>query len=201
MSIKKSKLYTCTGDDGTSSLFNGERRPKCDARFYAIGSVDTLNAHIGVLYEKLCKEQRLGDTVSIEKNVAICNMLIRIMNVLFDTGANLATPIQTSSEQKLTRVGMLTDTVNFLNQDIDFLDSKLTPLRNFILPCGSENAAAAHVARCLCREAERKIVELHNSEDGPVDAVVLQYMNRLSDFLFVVARSIAEYQIPYVKQR
>jgi cob(I)alamin adenosyltransferase len=171
------RIYTRTGDDGTTALGSGERRAKYDLRVAAYGTVDELNATIGLA--------RLHTT----GQAPVDAMLARIQNDLFDLGADLCSPVKgkgpggerlTVSEAQVTR----------LEEEIDGLNAELTPLRSFVLPGGAPAAAALHLARTVCRRAERMIVELAARADEPVSAAVLKYMNRLSDFLFVASRHL-----------
>lgn len=168
------RIYTKTGDDGTTALGTGERRPKYDLRIEAYGTVDETNAAIGVV------RLYTGDLPEFDA------MLGRIQNDLFDLGADLAVP---EREGKAERLRVVTSQVERLERDIDALNDKLKPLTSFVLPGGTPAAAHLHVARTLCRRAERVIVELAAQPGEPVSAAGIQYMNRLSDFLFVASRA------------
>jgi cob(I)alamin adenosyltransferase len=172
--VKLNKIYTKTGDDGSTGLASGERRAKCDARVEAYGDVDEANSAIGLA--------RLS-TVSVPELDA---MLERIQNDLFDLGADLATP---PSDKPLgyEPLRIVTTQVARLEQEIDILNARLSPLRSFVLPGGSAAAAALHLARAISRRAERRMVALAASGEI-VGAPALQFINRLSDFLFVAAR-------------
>ena len=172
--VKLNKIYTRTGDDGTTGLANGERRAKCDSRVEAYGDIDETNSVIGLA--------RLSTAAWPELD----SMLARIQNDLFDLGADLATPPsdQPLGYEPLRIVGAQ---VARLEQEIDALNARLPPLGSFILPGGSPTAAALHLARAVSRRAERRMVAL--SLDGEaVSAPALQFVNRLSDLLFVAAR-------------
>ena len=169
------RIYTRTGDDGTTALGSGERRPKYDPRIAAFGTVDETNAAIGVV--------RLYLQDARELDV----MLGRIQNDLFDLGADLAVP---QREGKAERLRVIASQVERLERDIDALNEKLAPLTSFVLPGGTPAAAYLHLARTICRRAERMMVELAAKPDEPVNAVAIQYMNRLSDFLFVASRAV-----------
>src|SRR6266571_9366792 len=158
------QIYTRTGDDGTTALGSGERRPKHDLRVAAYGTVDETNAVIGVVRLHL-QDARELDT-----------MLGRIQNDLFDLGADLAVP---EREGKAERLRVVASQVERLERDIDALNDKLAPLTSFVLPGGTPAAAHLHVARTICRRAERVVAAL--GED-------VAYMNRLADYLFVAAR-------------
>jgi cob(I)alamin adenosyltransferase len=164
------KIYTRTGDDGTTALGSGERLPKHALRIAAYGTVDETNAALGMA--------RLHTSGELDA------ILGRIQNDLFDLGADLFVPDR--GQAQALRV---TDAqVARLESEIDHLNARLTPLRSFVLPGGSPAAAALHVARTVCRRAERLIVELAGTAGEEVGGPVLRYMNRLSDLLFVASR-------------
>jgi cob(I)alamin adenosyltransferase len=167
------KIYTRTGDDGTTALGSGERRPKYDLRVSAYGTVDETNAAIGVV------------RLHLADNPALDRMLGLIQNDLFDLGADLAVP---QREGKAERLRMLASQVERLERDIDTLNAELAPLTSFVLPGGTPASAHLHLARTICRRAERVIVELAARPEEPVSEAGIQYMNRLSDFLFVASR-------------
>jgi cob(I)alamin adenosyltransferase len=167
------RIYTRTGDDGTTALGNGERRPKHDLRVSAYGTVDETNAAIGVVRVHL-------------KDAPLDAMLGMIQNDLFDLGADLAVP---QREGKSERLRVLASQVERLERDIDSLNEKLAPLTSFVLPGGTPAAAYLHLARTICRRAERIMVELAARPEEPVSDAAIQYMNRLSDFLFVASRA------------
>jgi cob(I)alamin adenosyltransferase len=169
------KIYTRTGDDGTTALGNGQRIAKHALRVASYGTVDETNAHIGVA--------RLGTRGQGELD----EMLSRIQNDLFDLGADLCVP-DTGEKLEYEPLRMTKAQVERVESDIDRLNGDLSPLRSFILPGGTDTAAHLHVARTICRRAERLIVELAGHEDEAVSDAALQYINRLSDFLFVAAR-------------
>jgi cob(I)alamin adenosyltransferase len=168
------RIYTRTGDDGTTALGSGERRPKYDLRVAAYGTVDETNAAIGVA------RLHLSAVPEIDA------MLGLIQNDLFDLGADLAVP---EREGKAERLRVLSSQVERLERDIDRLNEKLAPLTSFILPGGTPAAAHLHVARTICRRAERVMVELAAKPDETVSKAGIHYMNRLSDFLFVASRT------------
>lgn len=172
------KIYTRTGDDGTTALGSGERVAKHGPRVSAYGTVDETNAVIGVA--------RLA---TAETDATVDEMLARIQNDLFDLGADLCMPDrgETLAYEPLR---MTTAQVQRLEEDIDRLNGELDPLKSFVLPGGCEAAARLHVARTVSRRAERLIVELAEHEDEPVSDAAIQYANRLSDFLFVAARYV-----------
>ena len=169
------RIYTRTGDDGTTALGSGERRPKYDLRVAAYGTVDETNAAIGVV------------RVHLDASKHIDRMLSLVQNDLFDLGADLAVP---QRDGKAERLRVLATQVERLEHDIDGLNANLAPLNSFILPGGSPAAAHLHLARTICRRAERIVVELASQADEPVSDAAIQYLNRLSDFLFVASRAV-----------
>jgi cob(I)alamin adenosyltransferase len=168
------RIYTRTGDDGTTALGSGERRPKYDLRIAAYGTVDETNAAIGVARLHLAEASELDA------------MLAVIQNDLFDLGADLSVP---EREGKAKRLRVAPSQVERLERDIDALNGALAPLTSFVLPGGTQAAAYLHLARTICRRAERTIVELAAQPDEPVGAAAISYVNRLSDFLFVASRA------------
>jgi cob(I)alamin adenosyltransferase len=170
------KIYTKTGDDGTTALGTGERRPKNDLRIDAYGTVDEANAAIGLARAEL--PQMLSE---------LDRMLAAIQNDLFDLGAELATP-DDGEPKDYEPLRIVASQVERLERDIDLLNSELEPLRSFVLPAGSRAAAALHLARTVSRRAERLMVALAEKEPGRVGRAAIMYMNRLSDFLFVASR-------------
>ncbi|HEY5082621.1 MAG TPA: cob(I)yrinic acid a,c-diamide adenosyltransferase [Bauldia sp.] len=172
------RIYTRTGDDGTSALATGERRPKSDLRFAAIGTVDEVNAHVG--FARIYSQSPDGNSAA-EFDAS----LSRIQNDLFDLGADLATPEKVGQRERLR---ITSGQVERLEREIDVLNQKLQPLTSFVLPGGKPAAAALHLCRTVARRAERLIVELADRETVNPEAV--HYINRLSDFFFVAARMI-----------
>lgn len=170
------KIYTKTGDKGTTALGNGERRAKYDVRVAAYGTVDEANAAIGMA--------RLH---TAEPYPALDAMLMRIQNDCFDLGADLATP-DTGEDLGYEPLRIIEGQVERLEADIDTLNADLEPLRSFVLPAGAPASAHLHMARTIARRAERLTVELAGIEAEPVNPFCTQYLNRLSDFLFVAAR-------------
>ena len=169
------KIYTRTGDDGATALGTGERRKKYDLRVAAYGTLDETNAAVGIA--------RLH-TVS---DHAVHAALSHIQNDLFDVGADLATPGQGKGPDG-ARLTVTAAQVAWLEAEIDRLNAALSPLRSFVLPGGSAAAASLHLARTICRRAERIIAELKDRPGESVGDEVLQYVNRLSDYLFVASR-------------
>ena len=171
-----SKIYTRTGDDGTTALGTGERRPKYDLRVEAYGTVDETNAAIGLARTHLPDGQPDLDA-----------MLANIQNDLFDLGADLATP-DDGGKPDHEPLRIVPAQVKRIEEDIDRLNADLQPLRSFVLPGGSGAAVALHMARTISRRAERAMVALATKEPGKVGEAALHYINRLSDFLFVASR-------------
>jgi cob(I)alamin adenosyltransferase len=182
--VKLNKIYTRTGDDGTTGLGDGQRRAKFDPRVAAYGEVDETNSAIGLA--------RLATAAANHADLALIDaMLKRIQNDLFDLGADLCMPaLKNVESRKAARppLRMVAHQVDWLEVAIDQLNAELAPLRSFVLPGGTPAAAALHQARTICRRAERQIVELAALENGTVGAPAIAYINRLSDFLFVAAR-------------
>ena len=168
--VKLTKIYTRGGDKGQTSLGDGERVSKADLRVDAYGDVDETNAIIGLV--------RLHVTGETDK------MLSRIQNDLFDLGADLCTPEKENPKYPPLRI--IQQQVDRLEQEIDQLNSELSPLNSFILPGGSAASSYLHLARTVCRRAERRIIALADSEH--VNTAAIAYINRLSDFLFVLGR-------------
>lgn len=174
--MKKSFLYTRTGDEGMTSLVGGTRIPKHAARVCAYGEVDELNAQIGLVQAWCDRTQGAAEDSAL---------LLKVSARLFDVGAHLATPLTPDDEMP----GVVTeDNIAMLEHRIDALDSLLPPQRTFILPGGSVAGAHAHVARTVCRRAERAILSFIDLTVERVDSSVLRYINRLSDYLFILAR-------------
>ena len=170
------RIYTRTGDDGTTALGSGERRRKSDLRVAAYGTVDECNAAVG-----------LARLTALRESPKLDAMLGRIQNDLFDLGADLATP-PAADEAEGARLRMVQAQVDRLEQEIDELNGELQPLRSFVLPGGTPCAAALHLARTVCRRAERMMVELKVDAGETVGPAAINYVNRLSDFLFVASR-------------
>ena len=172
------KIYTRTGDDGTTALGSGQRIRKDSARVAAYGTIDETNAAIGMARVHIA-----------ESHPELDAMLARIQNDLFDLGAELSAPA-TGEEQKTPRLEITAAQVKRLENEIDRLNAELQPLRSFVLPGGSPGAAALHMARTICRRAERLMVSLAAAPPETVSPVALQYVNRLSDLLFVASRYV-----------
>lgn len=167
-----SKIYTRTGDDGTTSLGDGSRRPKDDPRVQSYGDVDELNAVIGLL-------------LSLNSSLPERDLLLLISNDLFDLGADLCVPRE-EGETEGKRLRVTKAHVEKLEKAIDRLNEPLEPLKSFVLPGGAPAAAWCHLARTVSRRAERSVVSLACRE--PINPLVQVYLNRLSDLLFVLSR-------------
>ena len=171
--VKLNKIYTRTGDDGTTGLVDGSRVPKHAARMAAIGEVDEANSALGFAVLALDGETRADCT--------------RLQNDLFDLGADLATPGDDFAPSEMV-LRIIPAQAEWLEERIDALNEKLEPLKSFILPGGSEAAARVHLARAAVRRAERAMVALAQAE--AVNPAALAFVNRLSDYLFVLARAV-----------
>lgn len=168
------KIYTKTGDKGQTSLLGGKRLPKNDIRIEAYGSVDELNCFIGVLRD------------SYNEN-SVNNLLIEIQDRLFTIGSTLAAAGD-MSKFKIPHINE--NDILILENSIDAMNNELEPMRSFILPGGCLPASHAHVCRTVCRRAERRCVELSNNEEVP--EIIVKYLNRLSDYFFVLSRFISK---------
>jgi cob(I)alamin adenosyltransferase len=178
--VKLNKIYTRTGDDGTTGLVDGSRVAKTDPRMAAIGEVDEANSAIGVAIVALVGLGGASD---------IATALTRIQNDLFDLGADLATPAATDDfapSEMVLRI--VPQQVTRLEAEIDAMNAHLAPLRSFILPGGSAGAAAVHLARAITRRAERAAVAA--AQTVPINPQLVAYLNRLSDYLFVASRYV-----------
>ncbi|WP_454915085.1 cob(I)yrinic acid a,c-diamide adenosyltransferase [Xanthobacter sediminis] len=173
--VKLNKIYTRTGDDGTTGLGTGARVAKYDLRVMAYGSVDEANAAIGIA------RLHLADTPALD------GILNRVQNDLFDLGADLCTPAA-ANEGPGDALRIVPAQVERLEKDIDLLNAELAPLTSFVLPGGTPAAAHLHLARTICRRAEREMVALSHSAEEAVGKPAIHYMNRLSDLLFVASR-------------
>ena len=172
--VTLNRIYTRTGDKGSTALANGERRSKADLRVETYGTVDETNACIGL--------------ARLHAEPALDAMLARIQNDLFDLGADLATP-EGREKPAYEPLRIVAAQVTRIEAEIDALNADIAPLKSFVLPGGSPAAAALHLARTVCRRAERLAVALAAIEGETVSPEALQYLNRLSDFLFVASRT------------
>ena len=174
------KIYTKTGDQGQTSLYGGTRVSKFNLRIEAYGTTDELNSYLGLI-----RDQKI-DKRSLET-------IIKIQNEIFTLGAMLATPaekaILKSGKERLNIYKISASEVAFLENEIDHMDKNLPQMTHFILPGGHQTVSFCHIARCVCRRAERLVVQLDKQEN--VDKMILTYLNRLSDYLFVLARKLS----------
>lgn len=167
------KIYTKTGDKGTTGLLGGSRVMKSDLRIETYGTVDELNAYIGLLRDQPENNHRSA-------------FLIHIQEILFTIGSHLANE---SNENKFGIPAIMEQDIEALEQAMDEMDESLPPLKNFILPGGHVAVSQAHIARTVCRRAERWVIRL--AEDSKVDDLIVKFLNRLSDYLFVLSRKLA----------
>lgn len=181
MGNRLSKIYTRTGDDGTTGMADGSRVSKADLRFDAMGKIDLLNSQIGLLRGYLTQDNHTQNSQNQPNHAQFDAKLSRLQHQLFNLGGELAMP-----EYR----GILAEYVTELENQIDGWNTHLPPLKDFILPAGSMVTSQVHIARCYCRDAERLLVAL-NSRDDNVSPLSLQFINRLSDWLFVLARVVA----------
>ena len=179
--VKLNKIYTKTGDQGTTGLGTGDRVAKHDARIAAYGTVDETNAAVGLARTELTGAQSNLD-----------EQLMRIQHDLFDLGADLCVP-DTGEPLEFEPLRITDDQVSRLERDLDEMNADLKPLKSFILPAGHSAAAALHFARTVSRRAEREMTLLSAQEGELVSAAALKYINRLSDYLFVAARVANDY--------
>lgn len=174
------KIYTKTGDKGTTALFGGTRVPKHHIRIDSYGTVDELNSHIGLI-----RDQNID---ALSKNV-----LINIQDKLFTVGAVLATDpekaILKSGKKRLNIPTIDKEDIELLEKEMDRMNESLPPMTHFVLPGGHQTVSFCHIARCVCRRAERLATALY--EITPFEETTLQYLNRLSDYLFVLARKLS----------
>jgi len=188
------KIYTKTGDAGTTALFGGSRVPKHHLRIESYGTVDELNSYMGMI---CCQD--------IDKRTK--DAIIQIQNQLFTIGSTLATDpkraVLKSGKERLKIEKTNEDNIQFLEAEIDAMNDTLPPLTSFVLPGGNTVVSYCHIARTVCRRAERRATQLHEIEE--VDATVLKYLNRLSDYLFVLARKLTQdlgaEEIPWLPEK
>lgn len=174
------KVYTKMGDTGTTALFGGTRVSKHNIRIESYGTVDELNSHIGLVRDQ-------------DMNVAYKKVLVEVQDRLFTVGAILATPpekeLLKNGQPRLQKLGIIESDIEFLEKEIDAMEEALPPMTHFVLPGGHPTVSYCHIARCVCRRAERLAVHLNDIE--PTDEMVIKYLNRLSDYLFVLARKLS----------
>ena len=188
------KIYTKTGDKGTTGLYGGTRVPKYHLRIEAYGTVDELNSYIGLI-----KDQKIDDTSS--------ESLLRIQNELFTLGSMLATPtdkaILKSGKERLNIPKITEESILTLENEIDTMNEGLPPMTHFVLPGGHTTVSYCHIARCICRRAERISVQLN--DETSIKPEILSYLNRLSDYLFVLARKLTYdnqvAEIPWIPEK
>jgi cob(I)alamin adenosyltransferase len=175
--VRLNKIYTKTGDAGTTGLGTGQRVRKDDLRIAAYGTVDETNATLGVVRQHLSGHPGLDAKI------------LRIQNDLFDLGADLCVPDR-GEKLEFEALRITEGQVTRLEAELDEMNAEINPLKSFILPGGSPASVAFHVARTVCRRAERDMVSLAAAENEPVSAAALKYINRLSDYLFVAGRYV-----------
>ncbi|MBL3656505.1 cob(I)yrinic acid a,c-diamide adenosyltransferase [Fulvivirga sediminis] len=168
------KIYTKTGDKGQTALFGGKRVSKSDLRIDSYGTIDELNSYIGLVRDQKVNELRKA-------------FLIEIQDRLFTIGSILATE-PGNTQVKVPHLSH--EDIECLEKEIDIMDASLLPMKSFVLPGGAQSVSFCHIARCVCRRAERLVVALNEVE--PVDELVIQYLNRLSDYLFMLARKMSD---------
>ena len=175
------KVYTKTGDNGTTALFGGTRVPKDHVRIESYGTVDELNSYIGLIRDQEMKQHYK-------------DILIEIQDRLFTVGAILATPpekeVLKNGEKRLQNLGIVESDIELLETEIDAMEDSLPQMTHFVLPGGHTTVSYCHIARCVCRRAERLAVHLSHNE--PVVDTTIKYLNRLSDYLFVLARKLSK---------
>ncbi|MFK7113395.1 cob(I)yrinic acid a,c-diamide adenosyltransferase [Flavobacterium oreochromis] len=188
------KVYTKTGDKGTTALFGGTRVPKHHIRIESYGTVDELNSYIGLIRDQ-------------EMNPLYKAVLIEVQDRLFTLGAILATPpekeVLKNGRKRLQNLGLTETDIEYLENEIDKMETDLPPMTHFVLPGGHTTVSHCHIARCVCRRAERLATHLH--EEEPTDDLVLKYLNRLSDYLFVLARKLSHdlnaNEVPWIPRK
>lgn len=188
------KIYTKTGDKGKTSLFGGTRVPKYHLRIEAYGTVDELNSYIGLI-----RDQKI--------DLHTKEILLKIQNELFTLGSMLATPpekeILKSGKERLNINKVSDESVTLLENEIDQMNESLPPMTHFILPGGHTTVSFCHIARCICRRAERIATQL--SDESSINPQILVYLNRLSDYLFVLARKLTidnqAQEIPWIPEK
>ncbi|MEQ8908103.1 MAG: cob(I)yrinic acid a,c-diamide adenosyltransferase [Vicingaceae bacterium] len=168
------KIYTKKGDSGTTSLIGGTRVPKHHLRIESYGTVDELNSYMGLIRDH-------------NKNDAIKKVILEIQDRLFTIGSHLATD---PGKSKMKLPELFDSDVSFLENEIDKMDDELEPMRSFVLPGGDPVISSTHIARCVCRRAER--IAVHLSETEKVDELIIRYLNRLSDYLFTLSRKLSK---------
>ena len=181
------KIYTRKGDDGTTSLIGGVRIPKHDLRIESYGTVDELNSYVGLIRDQDIDKRHIG-------------VLLEIQDRLFSIGSHLASdPVKS----RMVLPELSDDDITLLETEIDKMDQELEPMRSFVLPGGNTIVSYVHIARCVCRRAERLVV--HLSENTIVDEKIVKYLNRLSDYFFTLSRKLTKEldakEIPWVPKK
>lgn len=167
------KIYTKTGDNGTTALFGGKRVSKADLRIETYGTIDELNSYVGLVRDQAVNQNRKS-------------ILVEIQDRLFTIGSILATE---PGNTKVKVPSLIQEDVTVLEKEIDGMDASLPPMKSFVLPGGHQSVSFCHVARTVCRRAERLVIALDAQEK--IDALVIQYLNRLSDYLFMLSRKMS----------
>jgi cob(I)alamin adenosyltransferase len=188
------KIYTKTGDKGKTSLFGGTRVPKYHLRIEAYGTVDELNSYLGLIRDQKIDEHSI-------------KTILKIQNELFTLGAMLATPpekeILKNGTDRLNINKINEDSIALLESEMDYMNETLPPMTNFVLPGGHTTVSFCHIARCICRRAERICTQL--SDESAIDPQIIMYLNRLSDYLFVLARKLTidnqAQEIPWIPEK
>lgn len=181
--MKKSKIYTRTGDQGETSLVSGNRIPKGDERIELFGELDELNSRVGMVCAYLDKEIIFQQCFEF---------LHHVQSAIFDLGSNLACEPQNRTQYKLPQISI--EFVADIELEIDRMEHELEPLKNFILPGGTEAAASVHLARTCARKVERKLIRFHHQTKEQIPDNGLIFLNRLSDYLFVLGRYVNKHQ-------
>lgn len=184
MGNRLSKIYTRTGDDGSTGMADGSRLSKADDLFTVMGDIDELNSHIGLVRAQLSQDMNtaskaLPERLNTHQDLDLSQSLSIIQHLLFNIGGELAMPEYEGVNQQH---------IEWLEQQIDMMNESLPPLKDFILPTGSLLVSQLHVARSVCRRAERQAVHLRAQRDTAIRQTAIQFINRLSDWLFVAAR-------------
>lgn len=192
-----SKIYTKTGDKGTTSLFGGKRVPKDFEQIEAYGTIDELNSYIGLLRDYISE-------TSIDNKLSISSTFLEIQDRLFTIGSHLATDTEKLDKLKDMLPPIFESDIIFLEQSIDEMENELEPMKSFILPGGHKIVSYCHIARCVCRRAERQVVRFLHTQPN-LNQNILPYLNRLSDYLFVLARYLSKKlnakEIPWIPKR
>ncbi len=178
------KIYTKTGDKGTTGLFGGKRVSKSYKQIEAYGTIDELNSFIGLLKDYI-------DELNIKEKDNISELITYIQDRLFSIGAHLATDISKSEKLKEMLPPLFDDDITQLEKAIDKMEEEIEPMKYFVIPGGNKIVSYCHVARCVCRRAERTVVGFYDVETN-IESHILPYLNRLSDYLFVLARYLSK---------